>query len=374
MSPGQVLIVGGGIMGLGIGWELARAGCGVTLCERAQAGRGASWAAAGMLSPLVEAQVVEEELVRLGLASSRLYPEWVAQLEEYAGMEVGYRREGALKVALDRDDVGVLEHLFETQRRLGLEVEWLRGAEAREQEPLLSPRVAAAISCEGDHQVDNRRMLEALIAAFSKAGGILREQAPVERVEVGEGRVRGVRVAGEWVAADTVVLAAGCWSATVGGIPECARPPVRPVKGQMLAAEMEQGVQLGKVVWAPEAYLVPKEGGRLLLGSTSEEKGFDTRLTAGGLFSILRGAWEAVPGIYDLPIVETWTGLRPGSRDNAPILGKTPVEGLILATGHFRKGILLAPVTAREVASLVLTGQTSERLAPFQLARFAGRG
>jgi len=327
-----------------------------------------------MLSPLVEAQVVEEELVRLGLASSRLYPEWVAQLEEYAGMEVGYRREGALKVALDRDDVGVLEHLFETQRRLGLEVEWLRGAEAREQEPLLSPRVAAAISCEGDHQVDNRRMLEALIAAFSKAGGILREQAPVERVEVGEGRVRGVRVAGEWVAADTVVLAAGCWSATVGGIPECARPPVRPVKGQMLAAEMEQGVQLGKVVWAPEAYLVPKEGGRLLLGSTSEEKGFDTRLTAGGLFSILRGAWEAVPGIYDLPIVETWTGLRPGSRDNAPILGKTPVEGLILATGHFRKGILLAPVTAREVASLVLTGQTSERLAPFQLARFAGRG
>jgi len=374
VSPGQVLIVGGGIMGLGIGWELARAGCGVTLCERAQAGRGASWAAAGMLSPLVEAQVVEEELVRLGLASSRLYPEWVAQLEEYAGMEVGYRREGALKVALDRDDVGVLEHLFETQRRLGLEVEWLRGAEAREQEPLLSPRVAAAISCEGDHQVDNRRMLEALIAAFSKAGGILREQAPVERVEVGEGRVRGVRVAGEWVAADTVVLAAGCWSATVGGIPECARPPVRPVKGQMLAAEMEQGVQLGKVVWAPEAYLVPKEGGRLLLGSTSEEKGFDTRLTAGGLFSILRGAWEAVPGIYDLPIVETWTGLRPGSRDNAPILGKTPVEGLILATGHFRKGILLAPVTAREVASLVLTGQTSERLAPFQLARFAGRG
>lgn len=374
MSSRQVAIVGGGIIGLGIGWELARAGGAVTICERQRAGRAASWAAAGMLSPLVEAQVVEEDLVRLGLASAALYPEWVEELEACSGMCVGYRREGALKVALDRDDVGVLQHLFETQRRLGLEVEWLRGAEAREREPLLSPRVAAAIACAGDHQVDNRRMVEALSAAFCKAGGSLREQAPVERVEIREGRACGVWVGGELEEAEVVILAAGCWSATVEGIPECARPPVRPVRGQMLSVQMEQGVQLQKVIWAPEAYLVPKGDGRLLLGSTSEEKGFDTRLTAGGLFSILRGAWEAVPGIYDLPVLETWTGLRPGSRDNAPILGKTPVEGLVLATGHFRKGILLAPVTARQVAALVLSGQTSPVIAPFQLARFAGKG
>lgn len=373
MSARQVAIVGGGVIGLGIGWELARAGCEVVLCERHQAGRGATWAAAGMLSPLIEAQVVESALVKLGLISARLYPEWVEEVERSSGISVGYRAEGALKVALDRDDLAVLQHLFETQRQLGLEVEWLRGAEAREQEPLLSPRVVAAISCAGDHQVDNRRLVEALATAFCRAGGTLREQTPVERVEVEGGRARGVWAAGEFLPAEVVVLAAGCWSGTMAGIPEGARPPVRPVKGQMLAVRMEEGVQLQKVIWAPDAYLVPKGNDRLLLGSTSEEKGFDTRLTAGGLFSILRGAWEAVPGIYDLPVLETWAGLRPGSRDNAPILGKTSVEGLILATGHFRKGILLAPVTAREVAALVLSGKTSEVIAPFQLARFADK-
>jgi len=369
----RVAVIGGGVIGLGIGWQLAKAGCRVTVFERDQAGEGASWASAGMLSPLTEAHLAESELVKLGLASAELYPAWVDELEDDSGMAIDYTTEGALKIALDRDDAREIEHLFETQGRLGLEVEWLRGAEAREREPLLSPRVTAAISCAGDHQVDNRLMLKALVAALTKAGGAVREEAPVEKVEIENGRVRGIWVREEFIEADVVVLAAGCWSAAVAGMPEEAVPPVRPVKGQILAVQMEEGVQLQKVIWAPDAYLVPKKDGRLIIGATSEEKGFDTRLTAGGLFEILRGAWEAVPGIYDLPVLETWVGLRPASRDNAPILGKTGVENLILATGHFRKGILLTPVTAREIARLVLTGDPSEVIAPFHLARFAGK-
>ncbi|MEW6750562.1 MAG: glycine oxidase ThiO [Candidatus Latescibacterota bacterium] len=369
-----VVVVGAGCIGLGIGWQLAKAGCRVAVYDRQRAGRGASWASAGMLSPLTEAHLAETDLVHLGLASAALYPEWVAELEEDSGVEIGYRRDGALKIALDRDDAAQVRHLFETQQRLGLEVEWLRGAEAREREPLLSPRVTAAIWCAADHQVDNRRMLEALVRAYGKAGGVLCEEAPVERVEVGNGRARAVHVGGQRVEADIVVVAAGCWSATLDGLPEEVRPPVRPVKGQILAVRMGEGVELGKVIWAPDAYLVPKGDGRLVIGATSEEKGFDTSLTAGGLYSILRGAWEAVPGIYDMPVLETWAGLRPGSRDSAPVLGTTSLEGLLLAAGHFRKGILLTPVTARDMASLVLTGRTPERMAPFRLSRFAGKG
>ena len=173
------------------------------------------------------------------------------------------------------------------------------------------------------------------------------------------------------------MLAAGCWSNEIEGLPGIVKLPLRPVKGQILALQMEAGVILEKVIrtirakYLTDVYLAPKNDGRLVIGATSEEMGFDTRLTAGGIFELLRGAWEAIPGVYDLPILETWTGLRPGSRDNAPILGETAVENLVMATGHNRNGILLAPVTAREIASLVLTGQTAKEIAPFQLSRFS---
>jgi glycine oxidase len=357
-------------MGLGIAWQLARAGCPVTVFERDEAGRGATWASAGMLSPLTEAQLVERELVELGLASARMYPEWVRELEGESGTAIGYRTDGALKVALDPDDAREVEHLFETQRQLGLEVEWLSGRQARRIEPLLSPRVTAAIACAADHQVDNRRMVQALVGALARAGGQLRERAPVARLELTGGRVEGVWVGQLLHRSDAVVLAAGAWSAQVDGLPDALRPPVRPVRGQMVAVQMDEDVRLGKVIWAPDAYLVPKADGRLLLGSTTEEKGFDQRLTAGGMLDILRGAWEAVPGVYDLPVLETWAGLRPGSRDNAPVLGATPVEGLFMATGHFRKGILLAPATARHLTSLILTGRTPAAIASFGIGRF----
>lgn len=375
-SNKRAIIVGGGVIGLGIGWQLAKAGCTVSIYERDQAGRAASWAAAGMLAPHAEVHFEERELLSMGVQSCRMYPEWVAELETDSRMNVGYRAEGTLIVGVDRDDARELEHLYESQKLLDLKVEWISGREAREMEPLLSPKITAAIWSKDDHQVDNRAMVEALIRAYQNTNGVLYEDTSVGKIEIVDGKARGIWVKDNLEEADVIVLAAGCWSSDINGLPKAVQPPVRPVKGQMLALRMEEGVVLQKVIRAPRAkyptdvYLVPKDDGRLVIGATSEEMGFDTRLTAGGLFELLRGAWEAVPGIYDLPVLETWAGLRPGSRDNAPILGETGVENLIMATGHYRNGILLTPVTAREITTLVLTGETSKTIAPFKLSRF----
>ena len=377
MPDKKIIIIGGGVIGLGIGWQLAKAGVSaVTIYERAEVGRAASWAAAGMLAPLAEAHSEEPELLKFGCQSLDRYPQWTAELEAAAEMSIGYRVEGTLIVGLEPDDTQQLRHIYEAQRHLRLDVNWLNGREARDIESALSPRVTAAIHCASDYQVDNRRMVTALQRAYRAAGGVLHEKSTIERVVIKDGIATGVQARGCFQKADSVILSAGCWSAQVTGIPDAFLPPVRPVKGQMLALQMEEGIAINSVVRTVRArypvpvYLVPRADGRLIIGATSEEMGFDTRLTVGGVFELLRGAWKAVPGVYELPILETWTGLRPGSRDNAPILGKTPIENLIYATGHYRNGILLAPITAYEIANLLLTGETSETIAPFQLARF----
>lgn len=366
-----VAIVGGGVVGLGVGWRLAREGWAVTVFERGEAGRGASWAAAGMLAPLAEAHPEERELLALGRVSLELYPRFVADLEAESGRTVGYRSEGTLSVALDRDDAEHLRFQQETRRQIGLPGEWLTGGEARQMEPGLSPRVTGALFAASDHQVDNRALVRALMEAFQHAGGVLREQSPVEEVAIRGERVEGVVCGGQLQRADQVLLCAGCWSGQIGGLPSQLVPPVRPVKGQMLAVRMEAAPLLRHVVRAPEAYLAPKADGRLLIGATQEEVGFDTQVTAGGLLDLLRGAWEAVPGVYELPVLETWAGLRPGTRDNAPILGPTAVEGLFIATGHYRHGILLLPVTVREMCRAMLCGEGSATLQPFLPGRFA---
>ena len=376
MADKKIIIIGGGVIGLGIGWQLVKAGAAVTIYERAEVGRAASWAAAGMLAPLAEAHSEEPELLKLGCESLNRYSQWTAELEADAEMSIGYRVEGTLIVGLEPDDTHQLRHIYEAQQHLRLDVNWLNGREARDLESALSPRVTAAIHCASDYQVDNRRMVTALQRAYQASGGVLHEKRAIERVVIKDGIATGVQAQGDFREADSVILSAGCWSAQVEGIPDALIPPVRPVKGQMLALQMEAGIAISSVIRTVRArypvpvYLVPRADGRLIVGATSEEMGFDTRLTVGGVFELLRGAWEAVPGVYELPILETWTGLRPGSRDNAPILGKTPIENLIYATGHYRNGILLTPVTAYEIAKLILTGETSETIAPFQLDRF----
>ena len=377
MKNQKILIIGGGVIGLGIGWQLAKAGAAVTVYDRGQAGRGASWAAAGMLGPIAEAHIEELDLLKLSNQSLARYPEWVDELEAETEMKIGYRAEGTLIIGIEPDDTYQLRHTYTLQQELGLKVEWLSGREAREIEGALSPYVTAAIRCETDHQVDNRLMAQALQRAYQKRGGVLHQNSTVERIVIENGAVTGVQTQDGFQSADMCILAAGCWSGQIRGLPDTIIPPVRPVKGQMLALQMREGITIKNVIrtvkgrYPMPVYLVPRTDGRLIVGATTEEVGFDRHLTVGGISELLRGAYEAVPDIYELPLIETWTGLRPGSADNAPILGKTPVENLIYATGHYRNGILLTPITAYEISKLILTGETSETIAPFHLDRFS---
>lgn len=371
----RVAIVGAGVCGLGIGWRLAAAGCRVEVYDRGEAGHGATWAAAGMLAGGVETEPGEQRLLALNQWSQALWPDFTRELEAAAGMAVDYRAEGTLVAALTRDDVAQLRFNYDFQVGLGIELEWLNGAEARRREPYLRSGTAAAVFSPHDHQVDNRKLGAALKRAFLAAGGRLQENTAVEAVETEGGRVRGLRVGDTFRPADVVVLAAGAWSREIGGLPEAARPPVRPVKGQMLALRMDPAEPLLRhVLWAPKIYLVPRLDGRLIIGGTVEEKGFDDRLTAGGIYAVLEAAWRVLPGIEELPIDEFWVGFRPTSRDDAPILGPTGVEGLVLATGHHRNGILLAPATAKLVSHYILTGETLAAARPFGIDRFRQDG
>lgn len=373
-SATRVAIIGGGVIGLGIGWRLAQAGCAVDVFERGEAGRGASWAAAGMLAAGIEAEPGEEALTRLNRHSLALWPAFAMELQAASGIDVGLRTEGTLWVALTRDDAAQLRFHYEFQRGIGIALEWLSGGQARAREPYLNPNAPAAIFSPDDHQVDNRLVATALAAAFVRAGGRLHEGQAVTGLDVSGGKVTGVLVGGRRVGAETVVLAAGAWSPDLPGLPEIARPPVRPVKGQMLALAMDPAAPLLRhVVWSQRSYLVPRRDGRLIVGATTEERGFDARLTAGGMLALLDGAWRAVPGVEELEIVESWAGFRPGSRDDAPVLGPSGVEGLMLATGHHRNGILLTPVTADAVSRTILGGALDPAIAGFTRARFAAR-
>jgi glycine oxidase len=276
-------------------------------------------------------------------------------------------------VALNRDDSESLRHSYEFQKGLGLDLDWLNAAEARRREPHLKPGIAAAVMSRNDHQVENRCLARALIAACRGAGIELREHCAVEEVVITGGRARGVETGRSRETADAVVLAAGAWSREVGGIPAAHMPPVRPIKGQMLSLQMDLAAPLLRhVVWLPNGgYLVPRNDGRLIVGGTVEERGFDTSITAGGMLALIEGAWRAVPAIEELPIVETWVGFRPGSRDDAPMLGASGIDGLVTATGHHRNGILLTPVSAAVISVYVLTGQLPEMALPFDPQRFA---
>jgi glycine oxidase len=373
----KVAIIGAGVCGLAIGWRLAQAGATVEVFELGQAGRGATWASAGMLAAGAEAEPGEERLLEITRWSQALWPDFARELEAASGQDLGYRDEGTLVVAPTRDDAARLRATYDYQTGLGLALDWLSPAEARRREPFLGANLAAAMFSAADHQVDNRRLAEALRAAFLAAGGCLHEHTAVTAIETTAGRVTGLEVGLEVgagrVEADAVVLAAGAWSAELPGLPEAARPPVRPVKGQALALAMDpRAPLLSHVLWAPGIYLVPRAGGSLIVGATVEEKGFDDRLTAGGIFALLEAAWRAVPAIEELAIEEMWVGFRPTSRDDAPILGPTPVDGLLLATGHHRNGILLAPATAEAVSRYILSGDLPAAARPFTLARFAG--
>ena len=354
-KPGDVAIVGGGIVGLSIAWRARAKGLSVTLLERDTVGRGTSYVAAGMLAPVVEAEfgAAGRRLLELGLRSAQMWPGFAAELEHASGEQVGLQRTGTLVVARDEDEARELERQLAFRQSLGLRTQRLRASAAREREPGLAPTVRLAIEVPDDHSVDPRRVLGALRRVCETAGVDIREHAHVESVELdgAAGAVTGLELrGGERVSAAQIVLAAGPWTGEIGGLPAAARVEVRPVKGQILRLRDPAGPGLvTRVVRFQGGYLVPRADGRYALGATVEEKGFELAPTAGGVRELLRDASELVPGIDELRIEELSVGLRPGTPDNVPVIGAGALEGLVWATGHHRNGILLAPLTAELV-------------------------
>ncbi len=356
----DVVIVGGGIIGMAIAWRVRQRGMKVAVLERDTVGQATSSVAAGMLAPVVEVEFGEagRRLLELGLRSAEMWSAFASELEADAGASVGLMRTGTLLVARDDDDARELERQLAFRQSLGLAVERLRPSEAREHEPALAPTVRLALEAPEDHSVDPRRVVSALRTACESVGVELREHTSVARVELDDAgtHVTGVTLRdGEYLAGDRVVLAAGPWSEQIEGLPAAARVPVRPVKGQILRLRDHAGPGLlRRVLRFGGGYLVPRGDGRYVLGATVEERGFELTATAGGIYELLRDAHELVPGISELEIEELSVGLRPGTPDNGPAIGPTSVQGLIWATGHYRNGILLAPLTAELVADLLI--------------------
>jgi glycine oxidase len=355
----DVAVVGGGVVGLAVAWRAAARGLRVVVLERGELGAGATRVAAGMLAPVTEADVGERALLALGLEAAGAWPAFAGELAAASGVDPGYRRTGALAVARDADEAAALERELGFRRELGLEVRRLRPTQARRLEPALAPTVRLALEAPDDHVADPRRLAAALAEAARRAGALLRTRSEVARI-AGD---RVELVGGELVRARQVVLAAGAWSARLAGV------AVRPVKGQLLRLRDPEGPGLvERIVRFEGGYLVPRGDGRYVLGATMEERGFDTTVTAGGVYELLRDAAELVPGVHELVVEEAVAGLRPGTPDNAPVLGRL-AGGLVVASGHHRNGILLAPVTGELVARL-LAGE-AEPDAAFAPGRFA---
>jgi len=381
----RVAVIGGGVIGLSIAWTLAQDGCAVAVYDD-HPGLGASHAAAGMLAPVSEASFEEPELLALGLASLQAWPEFATRLTHASGLDVGLTAEGSLLVGFDMDDTVGLARIADLLTRHDLPYDRLTSREAHTLEPALSPRARSALHVPGDPSVDNRLVVRALLTAAERAGVRFHRQrvGPV----IVDGRAVGVREVNVGVdldepdrpttpvhRADLVVLAAGAGSAHVPGLPDYARPPVRPVKGQILRLGGAAGL-LGRTIRATvhgeHVYLVPRSHGELVVGATSEEVGVDLTVTAGAVHQLLHTAIEVVPEVAELELVETLARCRPGTPDNGPVIGSSLLPGLLVATGHFRSGVLLAPATSDAIHRLVSDLPVPGVVRPFAARRFSG--
>ena len=391
-STVDLAVLGGGIVGLSVAWRARARGMSVVLLERGRIGEGATHVAAGMLAPVAEVEFGPggQRVLELGLRSARMWPDFAAELQQASGIDVALRRTGTLVVARDEDEARELERQLAFRESLGLRASRLRASEAREREPALAATVRLALHAPDDHSVDPRTVTAALRRACERAGVDLRERTGALAVELdasGE-RVVGVRVSSDpsrdafsanfdaeegsggdffgedgsydVVQAREVVVAMGAWSGGLQGLPEGAGVPVRPVKGQIVRLRDPAGPGLLEgVVRYEGGYIVPRGDGRYVLGATVEERGFAPAPTVGGVYELLRDAHELVPGVSELEIEELSVGYRPGTPDNAPMIGPGALAGLTWATGHHRNGILLAPLTAELVVASLRSGDTS---------------
>jgi glycine oxidase len=369
MPERDVVVVGAGIVGLACAWRAAQAGLSVLVLDRGAPAPGASAAAAGMLAPVTEAEFGEQAMVRLNLAGARRWPAFAAELAERTGIDLGYRENGALAVAADRDDAEELRRLHDLQCSLELESQWLSSRECRTLEPGLSPRVRGGLLAAHDGSVDPRAVLRALRAALDDHEVDVLSAIEVTGVEDSDGVLSALATSEGRVPARRAVVAAGAWSAGLGG--GSWAPPVRPVKGQILRlAGPPQPALAERIVRTPRCYVVTRANGEVVIGATVEERGFDTSVTAGAVHRLLEAAWEVLPDVEERELVETRAALRPGTPDNAPIVGGAGPDGLVWATGHHRNGVLLAPITAEGVADLLAGGALPTELEPFGPARF----
>jgi len=367
----DVAVVGAGLIGLSIAWRLAQTGRSVAVVERGSVGSGASLAATGMLAPAAEHEPGSDLLLPLALESLRRWPDFRDALQAASGREIDYRADGTLVIAIGRDEVERLRFRHDLQRRSGVAAEWLSGPEVRAREPLLRPNVTAGILCPLDAQVDPRLVMDALLGACEAAGVVISEGVAVEGLERRGGRVTGLHAAGRTLAADTVILSAGAWSGEASLLPGDLAVPVRPLKGQSLALRTTKRTgTLSRMVWTDAVHMAPKGDGHLIVGATVEDCGFTSGVTAGGLFALLEGARRVLPGIEEMAIDAVWSGFRPTSDDDAPIIEEA-APGLVVATGHHRNGYLLAPATADAVATLLTEGTLPDFARGFGRARFS---
>ena len=371
----DVVVVGAGLIGLATAWRLAADGIQVTVCDPTP-GAQTSAVAAGMLAPVTEVEYGEDDLLALNLASVAAWPAFAEELQAVTGVPAGLHQTGTLSVAYDVDDAAALRRLADYQRRLGLEVEELSGRDSRKREPLLAAGVSGGVWVPGDHSVDNRQAVAALLRAVEVSGVTLLRQRVSHVLTAGTTAI-GVQLDnGDTIHAGHVVAAAGPWSGQLDGVPHELRPPLRPVKGEVLRLRVPEAYRpaLSHTVRATargfSVYLVPRPGGELVVGATSTELGYDTRVLAGGVFSLLRDARTVLPIMDELELVEAIAGLRPATPDNAPILGPSGLDGLLWATGHYRNGVLLTPITAQIIAATVRTGVVPDLGKPFLGSRF----
>lgn len=370
-SQFDAAIIGGGVIGCAIAWRLGQAGMRVVVIERGEVGREASWAAGGMLAPLAEADQADA-FFELAVASRAMYAELARELREVTGIDIEYRTEGTLYLAFTDKDEEELGQRWQWQQAAGLNVKKLNAECARKLEPTLNPKLRWALQFPDDHQVNNRRLLTALEAAARQAGVEFWTSTEATALEISNAQISGVETTKRNITTNTVVIAAGGWSSLLRATDDEAVIDfsVEPVRGQMIALEMPTPA-LQHVVYSGRGYLIPRLGGYVIAGSTTEKVGYDKRNTAGGIAAIIDLAIEIAPHLSQQAIVEIWAGLRPRTSDDWPILGKdSRIGGLVYATGHYRNGILLTPITAKAISELVLHGESTCNIKPFGMLRF----